>query len=91
MRKDRKEVKARQSLKIQAPLPGPCRMLQWDASWCLSLTWKRLPVVWSPWSCFATVYVPWQGDPQGGGARETAAISSSQLWPPEVLLEGVHV
>ena len=47
--------------------------------------------VWSPWSCFATLCVPWQGDPQGGGAGKAAALSSRQLWPPEVLPAGVHV
>lgn len=88
MKKDRKEES--EGKKVSED-PGSFARSQWDASWCLSLTWKRLLVVWSPWSCFATVYVPWQGDPQGGGARETAAISSSQLWPPEILLKGVHV
>lgn len=48
MRKDRKKVKPRKSLKTQAPLPCPCGMLPS----AFPLTWKRLPVVWS---CFATV------------------------------------
>lgn len=54
----------------------------------------------SPWLCplaltlllmLGAVSALCQGNPQERGAGEKAALSPSQLWPPEVLPAGVHV